>query len=77
MLLYSLLCYLPHYPSNSVSLFFSSCSVFLLDRVSHELVAKVFDGGVVSDEEVQHTHIDAYLFFHNITVYLASFLLLK
>ncbi|KAM7399343.1 hypothetical protein PAMP_018622 [Pampus punctatissimus] len=28
-----------------------SCSVFLLDRVSHELVAKVFDGGVVSDEE--------------------------
>ncbi|KAI4815711.1 hypothetical protein KUCAC02_005846 [Chaenocephalus aceratus] len=26
------------------------CSVFLLDRVSHELVAKVFDGGVVSDE---------------------------
>uniref|UniRef100_A0A8C5GC19 Phosphodiesterase n=1 Tax=Gouania willdenowi TaxID=441366 RepID=A0A8C5GC19_GOUWI len=27
------------------------CSVFLLDRVSHELVAKVFDGGVVSDEE--------------------------
>uniref|UniRef100_A0A673B554 Phosphodiesterase n=1 Tax=Sphaeramia orbicularis TaxID=375764 RepID=A0A673B554_9TELE len=26
------------------------CSVFLLDRVSHELVAKVFDG-VVSDEE--------------------------
>lgn len=31
---------------------FFSCSVFLLDRVSHELVAKVFDGGVVSDEEV-------------------------
>uniref|UniRef100_A0A8C2ZCX2 Phosphodiesterase n=1 Tax=Cyclopterus lumpus TaxID=8103 RepID=A0A8C2ZCX2_CYCLU len=28
-----------------------ACSVFLLDRVSHELVAKVFDGGVVSDEE--------------------------
>ncbi|KAG8002097.1 cGMP-dependent 3' [Nibea albiflora] len=28
-----------------------SCSVFLLDRLSHELVAKVFDGGVVSDEE--------------------------
>uniref|UniRef100_A0A8C9Z8A3 Phosphodiesterase n=1 Tax=Sander lucioperca TaxID=283035 RepID=A0A8C9Z8A3_SANLU len=28
-----------------------NCSVFLLDRVSHELVAKVFDGGVVSDEE--------------------------
>ncbi|XP_077468194.1 phosphodiesterase 2A isoform X1 [Stigmatopora argus] len=27
------------------------CSVFLLDRHSHELVAKVFDGGVVSDEE--------------------------
>uniref|UniRef100_A0A674PNK4 Phosphodiesterase n=1 Tax=Takifugu rubripes TaxID=31033 RepID=A0A674PNK4_TAKRU len=27
------------------------CSVFLLDRLSHELVAKVFDGGVVSDEE--------------------------
>lgn len=27
------------------------CSVFLLDRVSHELVAKVFDGGVVSDDE--------------------------
>ncbi|KAK5606548.1 cGMP-dependent 3',5'-cyclic phosphodiesterase [Crenichthys baileyi] len=27
------------------------CSVFLLDRVSHELVAKVFDGGVVSEEE--------------------------
>lgn len=31
----------------------SRCSVFLLDRLSHELVAKVFDGGVVSDEEVQ------------------------
>ncbi|KAL0994288.1 hypothetical protein UPYG_G00120260 [Umbra pygmaea] len=27
------------------------CSVFLLDRVNHELVAKVFDGGVVIDEE--------------------------
>lgn len=27
-----------------------SCSVFLLDRLSHELVAKVFDGGVVDDE---------------------------
>ncbi|KAF7219112.1 cGMP-dependent 3',5'-cyclic phosphodiesterase isoform X4 [Nothobranchius furzeri] len=27
------------------------CSVFLLDRLSHELVAKVFDGGVVSEEE--------------------------
>ncbi|XP_036380143.1 cGMP-dependent 3',5'-cyclic phosphodiesterase-like [Megalops cyprinoides] len=27
------------------------CSVFLLDRVSHELVAKVFDGGVVNEEE--------------------------
>lgn len=27
------------------------CSVFLLDRDRHELVAKVFDGGVVSDEE--------------------------
>nr|XP_023648140.1 cGMP-dependent 3',5'-cyclic phosphodiesterase [Paramormyrops kingsleyae] len=27
------------------------CSVFLLDRVSHELVAKVFDGGVVNDDE--------------------------
>uniref|UniRef100_A0AAZ3S283 Phosphodiesterase n=1 Tax=Oncorhynchus tshawytscha TaxID=74940 RepID=A0AAZ3S283_ONCTS len=27
------------------------CSVFLLDQVSHELVAKVFDGGVVSDDE--------------------------
>uniref|UniRef100_A0A669QIN6 Phosphodiesterase n=1 Tax=Phasianus colchicus TaxID=9054 RepID=A0A669QIN6_PHACC len=26
------------------------CSVFLLDRHSHELVAKVFDGGVVDDE---------------------------
>lgn len=26
------------------------CSVFLLDRLSHELVAKVFDGGVVDDE---------------------------
>lgn len=26
------------------------CSVFLLDRISHELVAKVFDGGVVDDE---------------------------
>nr|XP_034971256.1 cGMP-dependent 3',5'-cyclic phosphodiesterase [Zootoca vivipara] len=26
------------------------CSVFLLDRCSHELVAKVFDGGVVDDE---------------------------
>lgn len=32
---------------------FPSCSVFLLDRLSHELVAKVFDGGVVSDEEVR------------------------
>lgn len=30
-----------------------SCSVFLLDRVSHELVAKVFDGGVVNDDEVE------------------------
>ncbi|XP_067102732.1 cGMP-dependent 3',5'-cyclic phosphodiesterase [Osmerus mordax] len=29
------------------------CSVFLLDRVSHELVAKVFDGGVVSDDETE------------------------
>lgn len=29
-----------------------SCSVFLLDRVSHELVAKVFDGGVVNEDEV-------------------------
>uniref|UniRef100_A0A672H9W5 Phosphodiesterase n=1 Tax=Salarias fasciatus TaxID=181472 RepID=A0A672H9W5_SALFA len=28
-----------------------NCSVFLLDRNSHELVAKVFDGGVVSEEE--------------------------
>ncbi|XP_031647305.1 cGMP-dependent 3',5'-cyclic phosphodiesterase-like [Oncorhynchus kisutch] len=28
-----------------------TCSVFLLDQVSHELVAKVFDGGVVSDDE--------------------------
>ncbi|KAL6472023.1 hypothetical protein MHYP_G00206730 [Metynnis hypsauchen] len=27
------------------------CSVFLLDRVSHELVAKVFDGGVVNEDE--------------------------
>ncbi|XP_018604115.2 cGMP-dependent 3',5'-cyclic phosphodiesterase isoform X2 [Scleropages formosus] len=27
------------------------CSVFLLDTVSHELVAKVFDGGVVNDDE--------------------------
>ncbi|KAK1786171.1 hypothetical protein P4O66_017881, partial [Electrophorus voltai] len=27
------------------------CSVFLLDRLSHELVAKVFDGGVVNDDE--------------------------
>uniref|UniRef100_A0AAY4ELQ0 Phosphodiesterase n=1 Tax=Denticeps clupeoides TaxID=299321 RepID=A0AAY4ELQ0_9TELE len=27
------------------------CSVFLLDRLSHELVAKVFDGGVVNEEE--------------------------
>ncbi|XP_006628196.2 cGMP-dependent 3',5'-cyclic phosphodiesterase isoform X1 [Lepisosteus oculatus] len=27
------------------------CSVFLLDRVNHELVAKVFDGGVVNDEK--------------------------
>nr|XP_033803429.1 cGMP-dependent 3',5'-cyclic phosphodiesterase [Geotrypetes seraphini] len=26
------------------------CSVFLLDRHNHELVAKVFDGGVVEDE---------------------------
>ncbi|XP_038622556.1 cGMP-dependent 3',5'-cyclic phosphodiesterase [Tachyglossus aculeatus] len=26
------------------------CSVFLLDRLNHELVAKVFDGGVVDDE---------------------------
>uniref|UniRef100_A0A8C6NL25 Phosphodiesterase n=1 Tax=Nothobranchius furzeri TaxID=105023 RepID=A0A8C6NL25_NOTFU len=34
-----------------VNLFSSSCSVFLLDRLSHELVAKVFDGGVVSEEE--------------------------
>uniref|UniRef100_A0A673YKZ5 Phosphodiesterase n=1 Tax=Salmo trutta TaxID=8032 RepID=A0A673YKZ5_SALTR len=29
------------------------CSVFLLDSVSHELVAKVFDGGVVINEEVE------------------------
>lgn len=29
------------------------CSVFLLDRVSHELVAKVFDGGVVIDEDTE------------------------
>uniref|UniRef100_A0A8C8JZN7 Phosphodiesterase n=1 Tax=Oncorhynchus tshawytscha TaxID=74940 RepID=A0A8C8JZN7_ONCTS len=29
------------------------CSVFLLDSVSHELVAKVFNGGVVIDEEVE------------------------
>ncbi|XP_063060391.1 cGMP-dependent 3',5'-cyclic phosphodiesterase [Engraulis encrasicolus] len=27
------------------------CSVFLLDSVSHELVAKVFDGGLVNEEE--------------------------
>ncbi|XP_064206882.1 cGMP-dependent 3',5'-cyclic phosphodiesterase-like isoform X2 [Anguilla rostrata] len=27
------------------------CSVFLLDRVSHELVAKVFDGGLVNEDE--------------------------
>ncbi|XP_015706469.1 cGMP-dependent 3',5'-cyclic phosphodiesterase [Coturnix japonica] len=30
-----------------------SCSVFLLDRHSHELVAKVFDGGVVDDESYE------------------------
>uniref|UniRef100_A0A6Q2YZD4 Phosphodiesterase n=1 Tax=Esox lucius TaxID=8010 RepID=A0A6Q2YZD4_ESOLU len=29
------------------------CSVFLLDVVSHELVAKVFDGGVVIDDETE------------------------
>ncbi|KAM9498461.1 cGMP-dependent 3',5'-cyclic phosphodiesterase-like [Salvelinus alpinus] len=29
------------------------CSVFLLDSVSHELVAKVFNGGVVIDEETE------------------------
>ncbi|XP_036793232.1 cGMP-dependent 3',5'-cyclic phosphodiesterase [Oncorhynchus mykiss] len=29
------------------------CSVFLLDSVSHELVAKVFDGGVVINEETE------------------------
>uniref|UniRef100_A0A6Q2Z829 Phosphodiesterase n=1 Tax=Esox lucius TaxID=8010 RepID=A0A6Q2Z829_ESOLU len=29
------------------------CSVFLLDVVSHELVAKVFDGGVVIDDELR------------------------
>ncbi|XP_067322519.1 cGMP-dependent 3',5'-cyclic phosphodiesterase isoform X1 [Anolis sagrei] len=29
------------------------CSVFLLDRSSHELVAKVFDGGVVDDESYE------------------------
>ncbi|XP_044274540.1 cGMP-dependent 3',5'-cyclic phosphodiesterase [Varanus komodoensis] len=29
------------------------CSVFLLDRGSHELVAKVFDGGVVDDESYE------------------------
>ncbi|XP_053935264.1 cGMP-dependent 3',5'-cyclic phosphodiesterase [Cuculus canorus] len=29
------------------------CSVFLLDRPSHELVAKVFDGGVVDDESYE------------------------
>uniref|UniRef100_A0AAR2JTE0 Phosphodiesterase n=1 Tax=Pygocentrus nattereri TaxID=42514 RepID=A0AAR2JTE0_PYGNA len=29
----------------------NDCSVFLLDRVSHELVAKVFDGGVVNEDE--------------------------
>ncbi|XP_015670958.1 cGMP-dependent 3',5'-cyclic phosphodiesterase [Protobothrops mucrosquamatus] len=29
------------------------CSVFLLDRSNHELVAKVFDGGVVDDESYE------------------------
>lgn len=29
------------------------CSVFLWDRVTNELVAKVFDGGVVTDEETE------------------------
>uniref|UniRef100_A0A803JNP6 Phosphodiesterase n=1 Tax=Xenopus tropicalis TaxID=8364 RepID=A0A803JNP6_XENTR len=29
------------------------CSVFLLERQSHELVAKVFDGGVVDDESYE------------------------
>uniref|UniRef100_A0A8C3STG3 Phosphodiesterase 2A n=1 Tax=Chelydra serpentina TaxID=8475 RepID=A0A8C3STG3_CHESE len=29
------------------------CSVFLLDTFSHELVAKVFDGGVVDDESYE------------------------
>ncbi|XP_075054441.1 cGMP-dependent 3',5'-cyclic phosphodiesterase isoform X4 [Mixophyes fleayi] len=29
------------------------CSVFLLERHSHELVAKVFDGGVVDDESYE------------------------
>uniref|UniRef100_A0A4W4E9Y1 Phosphodiesterase n=1 Tax=Electrophorus electricus TaxID=8005 RepID=A0A4W4E9Y1_ELEEL len=35
------------------------CSVFLLDRLSHELVAKVFDGGVVNDDEVCEFRIPA------------------
>lgn len=45
------------YPLKSDVHCFCSCSVFLLDRVSHELVAKVFDGGVVSEEEVRQTSI--------------------
>lgn len=71
MLLYSLLRYVLHYPSNFIPLLFCSCSVFLLDRVSHELVAKVFDGGVVSDEEVQHLHKDTLTLYF---VYVGFFL---
>ena len=49
-----------HVEENRIEYLFSlsvySCSVFLLDQVSHELVAKVFDGGVVSDDEVEHMY---------------------
>lgn len=62
----------------SLPVCFSSCSVFLLDRVSHELVAKVFDGGVVSDEEVQHTGIRLHtvptIIFHPCYVFNPHFL---
>lgn len=54
LLFFYLLCNIIEIPSKLLLLVcHSRCSVFLLDRLSHELVAKVFDGGVVSDEEVQ------------------------
>lgn len=52
-LYYCLRCVINLYLSADSPVPSCSCSVFLLDRLSHELVAKVFDGGVVSDEEVR------------------------